>query len=874
MKKLKRTLALFLALAMTFSLSVTAFADEEEDDGPKLVWNWLDWSEEGFFASDDALSPEGWSDTNPSFDFGQDMWGFFSVVDGEKKTPVAVKNLKATGASLEAAEGLDGDVIAKGAKKTDCYVLLRLDNWDGATVTTTYNKKDVTIEITAQLPGYTLYTEPKFEQDAYVGNNVNLLEVENDTVYFGSWLTIEENDEELVNVEMLDDITGLFTVEQENDNFWKITMDREAIEVRGWTNLRLAVTTRNSDGETNINDGFWFNFSVQYPEQLWSKWLEWDQYCHPNNNNWFDEGLSIHPGEEDIRVFYTAEEWDDDHQPIKPQPVKAADLVASEGVTITPFVDIEPDSIAKDDPLRDCYAKFTVDEFDKVYTISCGDATMGFNSYLPDLAVYDVPERTAEHYVINNGVPYGVGHMDAVYYIISASDFSHHGRVVDSLTLAAASEENINDLVVLEEVSDGVCSIRFKDGTSAADVIGRDTNMVTADITWRDQDGNTWPEEGAGIVWYDYYPVVMVSEESILDGTKESPNNDYKLYSDVADKLSDTVTMTAGEDKTFYLAAGMFSLDDDDQFVPAVIVRPSAWYTTSDDALTLTVDSVDGAKYTLSCDEPGEYEIGVAIAYCYAVDENGEPIVDPEEDAAIFGELDENGLGWAIKIKENSSIFFDVETLEEVEAPFETTVIPGTWDEQYGYTIKVIVEDSTPVTELFSDISETDWFVTNGSVKFVSSKGWINGDNGRFKPNDNIPGTEFVQIMYNISGKPEAAADAAFAGVDSQWYAPAILWAAGENLITDTGDGALVPTDNLTREQMIVILYNMVGEGAKVEADLSVFPDADQVSPWALDAVNWAVSNGVIGGMNGMLNPSGTTVRSNVATMLMNYYSK
>ena len=56
------------------------------------------------------------------------------------------------------------------------------------------------------------------------------------------------------------------------------------------------------------------------------------------------------------------------------------------------------------------------------------------------------------------------------------------------------------------------------------------------------------------------------------------------------------------------------------------------------------------------------------------------------------------------------------------------------------------------------------------------------------------------------------------------------------------------------------------------ESSLAAFPDADQVSDWAQDAMAWATGIGVINGKSGgVLDPSGTATRAEVAQMLLNF---
>lgn len=81
----------------------------------------------------------------------------------------------------------------------------------------------------------------------------------------------------------------------------------------------------------------------------------------------------------------------------------------------------------------------------------------------------------------------------------------------------------------------------------------------------------------------------------------------------------------------------------------------------------------------------------------------------------------------------------------------------------------------------------------------------------------------------------------------------------------------------MTREQLAVILMRFAafqGEDVTGRADLE-FPDADFASDWAVDALSWAVSEGLILGddITGELSPVDGSARAELVTILMRYVS-
>lgn len=79
------------------------------------------------------------------------------------------------------------------------------------------------------------------------------------------------------------------------------------------------------------------------------------------------------------------------------------------------------------------------------------------------------------------------------------------------------------------------------------------------------------------------------------------------------------------------------------------------------------------------------------------------------------------------------------------------------------------------------------------------------------------------------------------------WYAKAVIWAAANGVVKGTSAATFAPEDAITREQIAAILYRYNGE-AVTEDRLSSFPDADAVSGYAVEAMQWAVSRGLISG--------------------------
>lgn len=146
--------------------------------------------------------------------------------------------------------------------------------------------------------------------------------------------------------------------------------------------------------------------------------------------------------------------------------------------------------------------------------------------------------------------------------------------------------------------------------------------------------------------------------------------------------------------------------------------------------------------------------------------------------------------------------------------------------------------------------------------------------NGQFAPGKAMTRAELVTTLYRIAGTPSVESmENPFNDVsEDAWYAEAVLWAANSKVVKGTSETTFAPNAQITREQLATILYRYSGDEGVEEDHLKDFRDAETVSAYAAEAMNWAVANGYIQGMNdSLLAPKGTATRAQIATILMRY---
>lgn len=105
-----------------------------------------------------------------------------------------------------------------------------------------------------------------------------------------------------------------------------------------------------------------------------------------------------------------------------------------------------------------------------------------------------------------------------------------------------------------------------------------------------------------------------------------------------------------------------------------------------------------------------------------------------------------------------------------------------------------------------------------------------------------------VEVIFGCDGG-DLCETHRFSDIDQdQWYHDSVDWAVDNGIFNGYDNGTFGPDDPLYREQAAAVLYNYFGGSAG--ADKSGMSDVES-GQWYTDAVNWAVSNGIMTGYDG-----------------------
>ena len=212
--------------------------------------------------------------------------------------------------------------------------------------------------------------------------------------------------------------------------------------------------------------------------------------------------------------------------------------------------------------------------------------------------------------------------------------------------------------------------------------------------------------------------------------------------------------------------------------------------------------------------------------------------------------------------------------IEDAKAAIEAAKTPEEVDEILAAAREALKTAGCPSTN-FTDVEENGWYHTG--VDFMVRNGFMNGvADDAFDVDGNLTRAQLVTILYRIAGEPESTATNPFADVaDGQWYTNAVIWAAENGIVKGVNTTTFAPNDQITREQIATILFRYA-KAEKVEGKLAGFPDAGKVSDYAADAMAWAVEQGLINGISESdgktyLAPQETATRAQIAVILMRY---
>ena len=360
--------------------------------------------------------------------------------------------------------------------------------------------------------------------------------------------------------------------------------------------------------------------------------------------------------------------------------------------------------------------------------------------------------------------------------------------------------------------------------------------------------------------------------------TEEATGNNYRINYMVNDQLYTTITATAAENEG---VTTVTYAEPEDPVVTGYTFN--GWIygenvaVADDGTVTITVAAEDDNTYEFAASmaNNSSYIPGTGTPtgnVTVSATTNGSVTVTPTNPAV--------GATVTVTVAPNSG--YVLNTLSVTDASGNAVALTRLSDTQYTFTMPQgrVTVNATFVAEVselpFTDVGVSDWYYE--AVKYAYDNGLMDGVGGNlFDPNGTLTRGMMVTVLYRLESEPTVTGGSEFTDVaEGQWYADAVTWAAANGIVNGISETEFAPSMEITREQLATMIYRYAAyKGYDVTAGgmaLQEYTDYEDISEYAVNALAWAVSEGLVNGMgDNTLQPVGTATRAQTATILMRY---
>lgn len=203
--------------------------------------------------------------------------------------------------------------------------------------------------------------------------------------------------------------------------------------------------------------------------------------------------------------------------------------------------------------------------------------------------------------------------------------------------------------------------------------------------------------------------------------------------------------------------------------------------------------------------------------------------------------------------------------------------IPFYYEDTSKNNYSVMTPVSNASSLRFSDVKEDYWAYSY--IESLADLGILDGKTGTtFCPEEKITRAEFSKILFVLANAKETSYQnkTSFSDVSkSAWYAAYVEWAY-KNGIVEGDNGQFRPDDNISRQEMAVMLSRYTKYAGKTLPENTAaitFKDSKNIASWAKDAVAAMQRAGVIDGYTDdkgvkTFKPSDNARRSEAAKMV------
>ena len=176
----------------------------------------------------------------------------------------------------------------------------------------------------------------------------------------------------------------------------------------------------------------------------------------------------------------------------------------------------------------------------------------------------------------------------------------------------------------------------------------------------------------------------------------------------------------------------------------------------------------------------------------------------------------------------------------------------------------------------YADVDAGSWYAQ--AVEYVRDNGLMSGTSDTtFTPDGAMTRGMLVTTLYRAAGSPSLENENLgypYADVPGDaWYADGVYWARLAGVVSGYSDEEFGPNDPVSREQLAAILWRYAGSPAAEGGE--DFADEGDISAYALQAVDWARSAGIVSGDDsGRFAPQSGATRAETAAILRAFLTR
>ena len=384
----------------------------------------------------------------------------------------------------------------------------------------------------------------------------------------------------------------------------------------------------------------------------------------------------------------------------------------------------------------------------------------------------------------------------------------------------------------------------------------------------------------------------MAVAVSAADGTDlymvtESSTSNLGMIADLTE--DENISFTIKEEM---IHLDLNNIDEDDIYVMSVISLSmiEQMYMTAEEYIAVTqlgmgAPIVDATALDLDEDKAAIRNALIEGYTLMVTNEEVSPLVDAdisEDSVVVIYKLNSNNMN----MKAYDSAEDNPYTIEEDTEAY-VYAVHGIYSGvvEYKPTASDMVqgvdgEAACPIND-YVDASATKWY--HDGVHYCLENGLMVGvADDLFAPDATTTRGQLVTILWRLEGMPMVEIAEGFNDVyETAWYNNAVCWATENGIAKGYGNGYFGPSDTVTREQMVSILWHYAqykGIDVSVGEDTNIlsYDDAFDISEYAVPAMQWACGSDVVNGMedtNGImiLDPQSGTTRAQMAVMMKRF---